>query len=49
MAESAFSSLKRMFGGEAVRSKNKENMTTELMPKIGLYNRRFVRKMAYAG
>ena len=40
--ESVFSSLKRMFGEEAVRSRNKENMATELMLKIGLYNR-FVR------
>ena len=45
--ESVFSSLKRMFG-EAVRSRNKENMATELMLKIGLYNR-FVREMVSAG
>ena len=46
--ESVFSSLRRMFGEEAVRSRNKENMMTELMPRIGLYNR-FVREMASAG
>ena len=45
--ESVFSSLKRMFG-EAVRSRNKKNMATELMLKIGLYNR-FVREAAMAG
>ena len=45
--ESVFSSLKRMFG-EAVRSRNKKNMMTELMLKIGLYNR-FVREAAMAG
>ena len=45
--ESVFSYLKRMFG-EAVRSRNKENMMTELMLKIGLYNR-LVHEMVSAG
>ena len=36
--ESVFSVLKRMFG-EAVRSRNKRNMVTELLLKMGLYNR----------
>ena len=31
--ESVFSSLKRMFGEEAVRSRNKKNMTTGMMPR----------------
>ena len=35
--ESTFSALKRIFG-EAVRSKNKKNMATELMLRIMLYN-----------
>ena len=39
IVESVFSSLKRMFG-EVARFRNKEkNMATELMPRIGLYNR----------
>ena len=48
IAESVFSSLKRMFGEEAARSRNKDNMMTELMPRTEPYDR-FVRKMASAG
>ena len=47
--ESVFFSLRRMLGGEAARSWNKEkNMVTGLMPRTGPYNRRLVRETASA-